>query len=65
MQLFFVDIIFLFIIIISTLSCFVRADALTDAIHLHGLASNTADTMFASLNGTAYLVSNRQALLML
>lgn len=45
------------ILIISTLFCFVRADAITDAIHIKGLASSTADTIFASLNGTAYLVS--------
>ncbi|CAC9885027.1 unnamed protein product, partial [Aureobasidium pullulans] len=45
------------ILIISTLFCFVRTDATTDAIHIKGLASSTADTIFASLNGTAYLVS--------
>jgi hypothetical protein len=53
MQLFLVH----FILIVYALSSFVRADAVTDAIHLQGLASNTADTVFASLNGTAYLVS--------
>ncbi|THX97263.1 hypothetical protein D6D08_00540 [Aureobasidium pullulans] len=53
MQLFLIN----FILIISTLFCFVRADAITDAIHIKGLASSTADTIFASLNGTAYLVS--------
>lgn len=46
-----------FILIIYSLAIFVRADVTTDAIHLRGLASNTADTIFASLNGTAYLVS--------
>ncbi|KAH0292532.1 hypothetical protein M436DRAFT_49002 [Aureobasidium namibiae CBS 147.97] len=51
MQLFLVN----FILIVYALSSFVRADAVTDAIQLQGLASNTADTVFASLNGTAYL----------
>ena len=51
-----------FILIVYALSSFVRADAVTDAIHLQGLASSTADTVFASLNGTAYLVSLRQRL---
>jgi hypothetical protein len=46
-----------FISIVYALSSFVRADAVTDAIHLQGLASTTADSIFASLNGTAYLVS--------
>lgn len=45
------------ILIIYSLLRFVGADMTTDAIHLQGLASNTADTIFASLNGTAYLVS--------
>lgn len=53
MQLFLVN----FILIVYVLSSFVRADAVTDAIQLQNLASNTADTVFASLNGTAYLVS--------
>ncbi|KAL2033723.1 hypothetical protein VTO58DRAFT_104437 [Aureobasidium pullulans] len=51
MQLFLIN----FILIVSALFCFVRADAITDAIHIKGLASSTADTIFASLNGTAYL----------
>ncbi|KAI5210138.1 hypothetical protein E4T39_00520 [Aureobasidium subglaciale] len=42
-------------LIISTLSCLVRTDAVTDAVQLQNLASSTADTIFASLNGTAYL----------
>lgn len=45
-------------LIISTFFCFVSANAITDAISLQALASDTADTIFASLNGTAYLVSN-------
>ncbi|KAI4814764.1 hypothetical protein E4T44_10700 [Aureobasidium sp. EXF-8845] len=53
MQLFLVN----FILILYALSSFVRADAVTDAIHLQSLASDTADTIFASLNGTAYLSS--------
>jgi hypothetical protein len=53
MQLFLVN----FILIVYALSSFVRADAVTDTIHLQGLASTTADSIFASLNGTAYLVS--------
>ena len=53
MQLFLVN----FILILYALSAFVRADAVTDAIHLQGLASDTADNIFASLNGTALLVS--------
>lgn len=58
MQLFLVN----FILIVYAFSSYVRADAVTDAIHLQGLASNTADTIFASLNGTAYLVSLMQRL---
>ncbi|KAH0167531.1 hypothetical protein KCU67_g3853, partial [Aureobasidium melanogenum] len=46
-----------FILIVYYLFSFVRADMTTDAFHLQGLASDTADTIFASLNGTAYLVS--------
>ena len=46
-----------FILIIYSLCSFVCADMTTDAIQLQGLASNTADTIFASLNGTAYFVS--------
>lgn len=53
MQLFLIN----FILIVYYLFSFVRADMTTDAIHLQGLASDTADTIFASLNGTAYLVS--------
>ncbi|KAH0347349.1 hypothetical protein KCU83_g6754, partial [Aureobasidium melanogenum] len=52
MQLFLIN----FILIAYYLFSFVRADMTTDAIHLQGLASDTADTIFASLNGTAYLV---------
>lgn len=52
MQLFLINV----ILVVYALSAFVRADAVTDAIHLQVLASNTADTVFASLNGTAYLV---------
>ena len=59
MQLFLVN----FILIVYAFSSYVRADAVTDAIHLQGLASNTADTIFASLNGTAYLVSLMQRLM--
>ncbi|KAI4728223.1 hypothetical protein E4T49_03887 [Aureobasidium sp. EXF-10728] len=51
MQLFLINV----ILVVYALSAFVRADAVTDAIHLQVLASNTADTVFASLNGTAYL----------
>ncbi|KAG9971785.1 hypothetical protein KCU98_g13661, partial [Aureobasidium melanogenum] len=51
MQLFLIN----FILIAYYLFSFVRADMTTDAIHLQGLASNTADTIFASLNGTSYL----------
>lgn len=53
MQLFLVN----FILIVYAFSSFVRADTVTDAIQLQNLASSTADTVFASLNGTAYLVS--------
>jgi hypothetical protein len=53
MQLFLVN----FILILYALYSFVRADAVTDATQLQNLASDTADTIFASLNGTAYLVS--------
>lgn len=53
MQLFLIN----FILIIYYLFSFVHADMTTDAVDLQGLASNTADTIFASLNGTAYLVS--------
>ncbi|KEQ99676.1 hypothetical protein AUEXF2481DRAFT_190441 [Aureobasidium subglaciale EXF-2481] len=42
-------------LITSTLSCLARTDTVTDAIQLQNLASSTADTIFASLNGTAYL----------
>ncbi|KAG9667707.1 hypothetical protein KCU99_g2639, partial [Aureobasidium melanogenum] len=51
MQLFLIN----FILIVYYLFSFVRADFTTDAIHLQSLASDTADTVFASLNGTAYL----------
>ncbi|KAK6006782.1 hypothetical protein QM012_005790 [Aureobasidium pullulans] len=51
MQLFLINL----ILVVYSLFSFVRADMTTDAIHLQGLASNTADTIFASLNGTAYL----------
>ncbi|KAG9680389.1 hypothetical protein KCU95_g15510, partial [Aureobasidium melanogenum] len=51
MQLFLIN----FILIAYYLFSVVRADMTTDAIQLQGLASDTADTIFASLNGTAYL----------
>ncbi|KAG9942784.1 hypothetical protein KCU85_g9096, partial [Aureobasidium melanogenum] len=57
MQLFLIN----FILIIYYLFSFVHADMTTDAVDLQGLASNTADTIFASLNGTAYLSSSGTA----
>ena len=49
---------YLLLLIISYLVSFVNADVVTDTLHLQSLASDLATSVYASLNGTAYLVSS-------